>query len=129
MQVEILNLYKLQSNSEDELFEDFILKVESDDRAKIPFGKPRNPIDSGVRPHGRILTQVNNDGTNDVESSGDHSYHLGSITPSVNLYQTVPDEIGHSWVHGRVNVTLNDSVFEASSVWKYAAQLCLQVFE
>ena len=71
MQVELLHLYKLQSNSEDELFEDFILKVESDDKAKIPFGKPRNPIDSGVRPHGRILTQVNTDGTNDVESSGE----------------------------------------------------------
>ena len=106
-----------------------ILKVESDDKAKIPFGKPGNPIDSGVRPHGRIIATVNKDGTNNVKLSGDHSYHLGSLTTSVNLFQTVPEEIGHSWVRGKVYVTLNDSVFESSSGWKHAAQLCLQLIE
>ena len=61
MQVELLHLYQEQSNGKDEPFDNFILKVESDDKAEIPFGSPENPINSNVRPHGRILSWVNND--------------------------------------------------------------------
>ena len=129
VQIELLILHKQYCEDENELFEDLIMKVESDDKSKVPFGNPGFPIDSGVRPHDKIITKINSDGTNNVKNSGDHSYHLGSITPSVNLFQTVPEEIGHSWVRGKVVVTLNDSVFEPSSGWKHAAQLCLQIIE
>ena len=77
IQVELLTLHNQFCDDENELFEDLVMKVESDDKSKVLFGNPGNPIDSGVRPHGKIITRINSDETHGVKNYGDHSYHIG----------------------------------------------------
>jgi hypothetical protein len=114
---------------------DFFVCVESDDKAKIPFGDPGRAIDSNARPHGRILAGIDNTTENDaapktkIADALDRSYHVGSISPSVNLFQAIPSRLDESWVGGGVKVTLNDSVFEGSNGMKHYAELALQVLQ
>jgi len=105
----------------------FLLKVESDDKAKVAFGEPSHPVDTGVRPHGRIVAPVAINGVAIIEDALDHSFHLGSLTPSVNLFQIIPTHIDSSWVTGDVKVTINDSVFRPSNGFQHFAQLALQI--
>jgi hypothetical protein len=71
---------------------DFFINVESDDKAKIPFGNPGRAIDTNARPHGRILAGIEHQSSSDkspgarVAEALDHSYHLGSLSASVNLF-------------------------------------------
>jgi hypothetical protein len=82
--------------------------VESDDKAKIPFGNRSHVIDTNARPHGRILTDVEAATSKDtapktkLAEALDHSYHVGSVYPSVNLFQTIPSRLEESWVREKV---------------------------
>ena len=52
----------------------------------------------------------------------DH-YKSGSLTPSVLLMGTIPEDAGDSWYGGQVYVDLRDSVFEPSEPFLHAANL------
>ena len=93
-------------------------KNESDDKAiKVSFGESSCSIDSGVRPHGKILAPITADG----------SVHLGSLAPSVNLFQDIPSHIDKSWVTRDVAVILNDSIFSPGNHFQHMAQLAMQI--
>ena len=96
-----------------------VIKVESDDKAKIPFGFPVRPIYSLGRPLSKFIVRAQRliGGSLEIqqEESLDQSFHLGYITPSVNLFQDIPEKMDQSWVRGNVCVALNDSVFESSN--------------
>jgi hypothetical protein len=66
---------------------DFFLSVDSNDKAKNPFGNPGRAIDTIARPHGRILAAVDQP---KIGEALDHSYHHGSITTSANIHQIIP---------------------------------------
>jgi hypothetical protein len=71
--------------------------------AKISFGNPGRSIDINARPRGRILAAADQSQSNGgppkpkIGEALDHSYHLGSITPSSNLHQLIPDRLEESW--------------------------------
>jgi hypothetical protein len=81
---------------------DFFVSVESDDKAKIPFGNPGRAIDTNARPHGHILAGIEHQSSSDksprarVAEALDHSYHLGSLSASVNLFQETPSRLEQS---------------------------------
>lgn len=52
----------------------------------------------------------------------DHDFSRGSITPSVTLNIDIPTEPVESFYHGKVTVTLKDSVFQASDPFRHAAE-------
>jgi hypothetical protein len=81
---------------------DFFVCVESDDKSNIPFGNPGRAIDSNARPHGRILDGIDNATQNDtapkkkIADKLEHSYHVGSISPIVNLFQDIRSRLEES---------------------------------
>jgi hypothetical protein len=114
---------------------DFFISVESDDKAKIPFGNPGRAIDTNARPYGRILAGIEHQSSSDksprarVAEALDHSYHLGYLSASVNLFQEIPSRLEQSWVQGQIKVTLDDSVFNGSHGMKNYAELALQILQ
>lgn len=56
-------------------------------------------------------------------SALDHDMNTTSITPSVVLQCKIPDSIGYSFVRGTVTTFVNDTVLEAPSPFRHAAQL------
>jgi len=63
----------------------------------------------------------------------DHDYNSANITPAVTLFMNKPTDpkdsfyIGGESGNGRVQVTLRDSVFQASDVFDHMAQLCKSI--
>ncbi|XP_053407150.1 uncharacterized protein LOC123547869 isoform X1 [Mercenaria mercenaria] len=89
----------------------------SDDKAKVPIEDPGRPISTGVRGRQSIVPLSEN------LSALDHDMNTTSITPSVVLLCKIPDSIGDSFVRGTVTTFVNDSILEASSPFRHAAQL------
>jgi hypothetical protein len=83
---------------------DFFISVEFDDKAKILFGNPGRVIDTNARPHGGILSGIEHQASSEksptarVAEALDHSYHLGSLSASVNLFQDIPSRLEQFWV-------------------------------
>ena len=85
--------------------------------AKIPVGNPSLPISTGVRGKKTI---------NPVESTlvaADHDMNSSSLTPSAYLMCETPTSLDKSFVQGRVNVILNDYVFQQSSPFRHSAAI------
>jgi hypothetical protein len=84
---------------------------------------------------GVFLLELKNQSSSDksprarVAEALDHSYHLGSLSASVNLFQEIPSRLEQSWVQGQIKVTLNDSVFNGSHGMKHYAELALQILQ
>jgi hypothetical protein len=78
---------------------DSFISVEPDDKANIPFGNPGRAIDNNSRPHGRILAGIEDQASSDKSPRArvvevlDHSYHLGYLSASVNLFQEIPSRL------------------------------------
>jgi hypothetical protein len=86
----------------------------SDCKSKIPVGEPGVPVSTGIQAHGSkkmisIVADTNIRKAGTVKNSGavgltprasDHDFKKASLTPSVNLFQDVPDNILQSWVAG-----------------------------
>jgi hypothetical protein len=114
---------------------DFFISVESDDKAKIPFGNPGRAIDTNARPHGLILAGIEHQYSSNksprarVAKELDHSYHLGFLSASVNLFQEIPSQLNQSWVQGQIKVTLKDSVFNGYHGMKHYAELALKILQ
>ena len=61
-----------------------------------------------------------------VESTlvaADHDMNVASLTPSVYLFCDTPDSVEKSFVRGKVNVVINDSVFQQSSPFRHAVAI------
>ena len=59
----------------------------------MPFGDPGKAVDACTRAHGRVLAAIDEEATKnacakgDITQALDHSFHKGSMTFSVNLFQ------------------------------------------
>ncbi|XP_060552756.1 uncharacterized protein LOC132714041 [Ruditapes philippinarum] len=88
-----------------------------DDKAKVPIGEPGFAVSTGVRGKQTIVP------TSSTLVAGDHDITKSSLTPSVSLQCEIPDSSEHSFVRGKVHVTVNDSVFQSSNPFRHAATL------
>eukprot|EP00966_Prymnesium_polylepis_P008153 187744-Prymnesium_polylepis.2 len=81
-----------------------------DDKCKIPFGAPGEYVSATTRDHagGGTRGAFVQEGTVPAALDHDH-YKAGSITPSVMLMGTIPEDAGDSWYGGQVFVDLRDS--------------------
>jgi hypothetical protein len=87
-----------------------------DDKAKIPFGEPGHILSTGVRGRSSLCPSET------TLASEDHDvHHKGSLTPSVYLKSEIPSDVNKSFCRGQVLVTVNDSIFQASSPMRHAA--------
>ncbi|XP_071122564.1 uncharacterized protein [Mytilus edulis] len=100
------------------MYREHVTFLSIDDKSKIDIGEPHQYVSTGVRgkkslvPTGSTLSALDHD----VSSKG-------SITPSVSLNVQIPEEKGGSFYQGKVNVTYKDSIFQASSPWRHAAEM------
>ena len=119
-----------------------IFYVSSDDKTKIPIGKPGRPIETRVRSHAksRTIAAVKPSGRTDagrskrgacglLSSALDHGFHLGCLAPSVNLWIAIPEKVNTSWFQGQVFVNTKDAVFRGSNGWRHFAQLAKQMLK
>ena len=53
----------------------------------------------------------------------DHDYHVGNLTPSVNLICDIPQEASDSFYSGQIYVGLKNSIFQASDPFRHAVEL------
>jgi hypothetical protein len=80
------------------------VRVELDEKAKMPFGDPGKAVESFTRAHGRVLAAIDEEETTNACAKGDicqapdHNVHKVSMIFSVNLFQEVPDSLEESWV-------------------------------
>ena len=89
-----------------------------DDKSKVDFGEPGQAVQTGVRGKKSIVP------ANLTLSALDHDVQSkGSITPSVCLSVTVPDDISESFYNGEVTVSYKDSVFEGSNPFRHAVEM------
>jgi hypothetical protein len=93
-----------------------------DDKCKVDFGEPGQAISSGVRgkksivPCGSTLSALDHDMSS-----------KGSLTPSVCLMVDLPESEEGSFYRGNVTVTYKDSVFEASTPFRHATELEVEI--
>ena len=90
-----------------------------DDKAKIPIGEPGFAVSTGVRGKQTIVP------TSTTLVAGDHDMTKSSLTPSVSLQCEIPDNSEQSFVRGKVQLIVNDSVFQSSNPFRHAATLVL----
>ncbi|XP_070559193.1 uncharacterized protein [Ptychodera flava] len=88
-----------------------------DDKAKVPFGEPGHAVSTGVRGKKTITP------TGTTLCALDHDMTKASLTPSVILQCTIPENVEKSFVRGKVTTVVNDSVFQQSTPFRHAAQL------
>ena len=90
-----------------------IMLLSCDDKAKIKFGEPHNPLATLARNRPGIAP------TTSTISAVDHDVaNKGSLTPSVILNVAIPENQDDSFYTGQVTVLLKDSVFEASNSFR-----------
>lgn len=90
----------------------------SDDKAKIPFGKPGVALLTGVRGKASLAPTTN------TLVATDHNLHKkGSIAPSVYFKCEIPDTIHESFYRGQVTTIVNDSVFQSLNPMRHAAAM------
>jgi len=87
------------------------------DKTKVPIGEPGFAVSTGVRGKQTIAP------TSTTLVAGDHDMTKASITLTVILQCNIPDTVVSSFVRGKVTVTLNDSVFQASNPFRHAVAL------
>ena len=95
-----------------------------DDKAKVPPGEPGVVVSTGVRGRESIVP------TQETLVACDHDVAVkSSVTPSVVLRCDIPESIDQSFVSGKINVVLNDSVFQTSSPFRHNAMLARHLAE
>lgn len=88
-----------------------------DDKAKVPVGNPGSPESTGVRGRQSIVPVTTK------RVALDHDMTSASLTPSVVLHCSIPDDTETSFVRGQAYIAVNDSVFQASSLFRPATML------
>lgn len=94
-----------------------------DDKAKVPIGEPGFAVSTGVRGKKSIAP------TSTTLVAGDHDMTKSSLTPSVSLQIDIPGSTDDSFVRGQVSVTVNDSVFQASTPFRHAVSISKQIVD
>lgn len=94
-----------------------------DDKAKVPIGEPGFAVSTGVRGKKSIAP------TSTTLVAGDHDMTKSSLTPSVSLQIDIPGSTDDSFVGGQVSVTVNDSVFQASTPFRHAVSISKQIVD
>lgn len=88
-----------------------------DDKAKVPVGNPGSPESTGVRGRQSIIPVTTERVALDLDMTS------ASFTPSVVLHCSIPDDTETSFVRGQAYIAVNDSVFQASSLFRHATML------
>ena len=91
--------------------------VSVDDKHNVKVGEPAYPVSALDRGKQVIV------GQGQPVQVSDHDFTKAKFTPSVVLVHNIPDSIEQSFYQGSVFVTLKDSVFQASSPLRHAAEL------
>lgn len=88
-----------------------------DDKHKLKVGEPGYPVATVERGKQVIVAMGKR------FEVADHDFTKFSLTPSVNLFSAIPDEIENTFYGGTVFVGLKESAFQPSSPWRHAAKL------
>jgi hypothetical protein len=91
--------------------------VYCDDKAKFPIGEHGVAVTTGVRGKQTIAPTSTN-----LESA-EHDVVKSSLAPSLILQVGIPENVDCSFVKGKVEVTINESVFEQSNPSRHATSL------
>ena len=88
-----------------------------DGKSKIPIGEPGNPEAATSHMRKALATA-----SIELEAT-DHDYHVGNLTPSVNLICDIPQEASDPFYAGQIYVGLKNSIFQASDPFRHAVEL------
>ena len=89
-----------------------------DDKAKIPVGEPDHFMATGVRSRAGLVA-----GGSSLQALDHDQASRGSLTPSVALECTVPEEAGGSFYNGTLHVLVKDTVLQPSSPFRHSVEL------
>ena len=87
------------------------------DNSKIHVGEPDAPVSTGVRGKTSIATK------DTTLEALDHDLYKSSLTPNVVLRCKIPESAEKSFVRGQVYVSVSDSVFQASNLFRHGVML------
>lgn len=96
----------------------YVCAVSLDDKSKLDVGDNALPVEVGVRSHGSSLMLADA-----LVRTGDHNFHLCSLTPSAVLIVEIPERKADSWIKGKLYVLLKDAALEPSSPKRHMAEL------
>ena len=88
-----------------------------DHKAKIPIGEPGCPESSTQHMKKALRT------ANITLEASDHNFDVASVTPSVNLICTIPNESLESFYGGQVYVGLKNSIIQPSDPLRHVVEL------
>ena len=99
-------------------YRDNAVMICMDDKNHIAIGEPGTPL-AAVNRGKKVVVSKN------VQfSCSDHDMNAkAKLTPSVELVCDIPENIDQSFYRGTVAVSLKDSIFEASSPMRHAAEI------
>ncbi|CAG2243120.1 unnamed protein product [Mytilus edulis] len=96
------------------MYKPFCNFVCMDDKHKLKVGEPGYPVATVERGKQVIVA---------MEKKSDHDFTKFSITPSVNLFSEIPDEIEQTFYGGQVFVGVKETAFQSSSPWRHATEM------
>lgn len=100
------------------LYKEHVVHVCLDDKSTIPVCDPDAPS-SAVPRQRKVIVPVGV-----VPSATDHDFNRAQLVPSVMLVVAVPYILTHAaWYEGVSTVTIKNSIFEASSAMRHAAEV------
>ena len=89
-----------------------------DDKAKVPFGEPKQVVSTGVRNRPGIAV-----GGAHILALDHDQASKGSLTPSVVLECEIPESTTGSFYRGNLHVFVKDTVLQPSTPARHAAEL------
>ncbi|CAC5380320.1 unnamed protein product [Mytilus coruscus] len=99
------------------MYKPFCNFVCMDDKHKLKVGEPGYPVATVERGKQVIVAMGKK------FEVADHDFTKFSITPSVNLFSEIPDEIEKTFYGGQVFVGVKEIAFQSSSPWRHATEM------
>ncbi|CAG2243123.1 unnamed protein product [Mytilus edulis] len=99
------------------MYKPFCNFVCMDDKHKLKVGEPGYPVATVERGKQVIVAMGKK------FEVADHDFTKFSITPSVNLFSEIPDEIEQTFYGGQVFVGVKETAFQSSSPWRHATEM------
>ena len=96
------------------------ISVSADEKARIQVGPPGAPLQTIARNRRSAVPTAS--GENSLRA-GDHDFGGTTLTPSVYLIETNPEQFKESWHSGKLHVSLKESVFSRSHPKRHLAEL------
>lgn len=97
--------------------------IYQDDKHTVKVGEPDYPV-SAVERGKQVIV-----GLDQIMTVGDHDFTKFSLSPSVSLDVSLPEEVNGSFYNGQVYVGLKENCFEPSSAARHACELNKSLFE